>query len=52
MSRKDQGRRMIKYYINLNICLFKKHQWQNAGTCPFTGNTYKVCQRCTVSEAI
>jgi hypothetical protein len=43
---------MLKYYINLIICLFKKHVWENAGACPFTGKTYKVCTRCTVTEAI
>lgn len=28
------------------ICIFKKHNIVNAGSCPFTGKNYIACTRC------
>jgi hypothetical protein len=41
---------MIKYYKDLIICLFLKHKWISAGSCPFTGKAYDVCTRCTATK--
>ena len=36
---------MIKL-INRIVCRFNGHDWQQAGTCPFTGSTYDYCHKC------
>lgn len=28
------------------ICKFKGHDLEYAGSCPFTGSTYDVCNKC------
>lgn len=42
----------IYQMINKLICKIKGHMLQDAGTCPFTGNTYKHCTRCKSLAAI
>ena len=42
---------MIKYYKDLITCWLLKHKWVSAGSCPFTGKTYDVCERCTSTKA-
>jgi hypothetical protein len=32
--------------INFVICKIKKHNFINAGSCPFTGKSYNACTRC------
>jgi hypothetical protein len=38
---------VIKLIVNLMICKIKNHIFVEAGTCPYSGNTYNVCTRCT-----
>lgn len=38
---------MISYFIKSLICKVKSHTLKEAGSCPFTGNTYDYCTRCT-----
>lgn len=33
--------------INRFICLIKNHKYIEAGSCPYTGNSYMACTRCT-----
>jgi hypothetical protein len=37
---------MIKYFINYLKCKIKGHNLIEAGSCPFTGLTYKACTKC------
>lgn len=37
---------MIKYFVNYIKCKIKGHSLQDAGSCPFTGLTYKSCSVC------
>jgi len=34
------------------LCKIKGHILANAGSCPFTGNTYLACTRCKVLKVI
>ena len=34
------------------VCKFKGHILVDAGTCPFTGNTYVGCTRCNSLKVI
>lgn len=38
---------MIKHFINYFKCKIKGHNLTDAGSCPFTGLSYKVCIVCT-----
>ena len=33
-------------------CMFKGHNLQDAGACPFTGKHYKICTRCTATVEV
>jgi hypothetical protein len=32
--------------ISILICFIKGHNEVNAGSCPFTGQSYNYCERC------
>jgi hypothetical protein len=32
--------------LRLLICSIKRHSFEKAGSCPFTGKTYQACIRC------
>lgn len=38
---------MINIIKNIIVCKIKNHILTSAGTCPYTGNTYNMCNRCT-----
>ena len=38
---------MIKELISRGFCKIKGHNLTPAGSCPFTGQTYDYCERCT-----
>ena len=37
----------MKNYIKSLICKFKGHELKDAGHCPYTGLSYRVCLKCT-----
>jgi len=43
---------MIKNFLNVIVCKFKKHILIVAGKCPFTGKSYNICTRCGAMIAI
>lgn len=38
----------IKFLYNIIGCKFKGHIKRDAGSCPFTGNKYDACSRCSM----
>lgn len=40
---------MIKGLFLMIKCKLTKHEYVNSGSCPFTGKTYKVCTKCTIT---
>lgn len=37
-------------FINKIVCLIKKHDWMDIGSCPYTNNSYIACKRCKVTS--
>ena len=42
---------MIKQITLFFICKIKSHNLVDAGSCPFTGKSYKACTRCGATIA-
>jgi len=42
---------MIKQIVLFFICKIKSHDIVDAGSCPFTGKSYKACLRCGATIA-
>jgi hypothetical protein len=40
---------MIRDLYLILRCKFTGHSYVDGGSCPFTGKTYKICTKCTVS---
>ena len=38
---------MINIIRNMIVCKIKDHILVSAGACPYTGNAYNMCARCT-----
>lgn len=43
---------MIKGMYLIVKCMITKHNYVEGGSCPFTGKTYKVCTKCTMSVEV
>ena len=43
---------MIAYLFKLIKCKITKHNWVDAGRCPFTGSTYSACVKCGKTVAV
>jgi hypothetical protein len=37
---------VIKSFMLFIRCKITKHEYAVSGSCPFTGKTYNVCQKC------
>jgi hypothetical protein len=39
---------MIKLFINIIKCKIYGHSLIPAGSCPYTGSTYNLCEKCEI----